>query len=79
MTKAMKDLLNELYNAYSAMCSSSTPSMCSESVLSSGYGGTSSSPHITAEVGLVEVLSSEGDDTFRVSCPFLGYAKKVSV
>ncbi|KAH9782184.1 BED-type domain-containing protein [Citrus sinensis] len=28
MTKAVKDLLNELYDAYSAMCPSLTPSMC---------------------------------------------------
>ena len=75
----MKDLLNELYSAYSAMCSSSTPSMCSESVLNGNYGGTSSSPHITVEVGLVEIPSGEGDDTFRVSRPFIGYAKKVSI
>ena len=53
MTKAVKDLLNELYDAYSAMCSGSTPSMCSESVPSGSYGGTSYSPYFTTEVGLV--------------------------
>ncbi|KAH9743717.1 BED-type domain-containing protein [Citrus sinensis] len=54
MTKAVKDLLNELYDAYSAMCSSSTLSMCSESVPSGSYGGTSYSPYFTTEVGLAE-------------------------
>ncbi|KAH9705062.1 BED-type domain-containing protein [Citrus sinensis] len=49
MTKAVKDLLNELYDAYSAMCSSSTPSMCSESVPSDNYGGTSYSSYFTTE------------------------------
>ena len=43
MTKVVKDLLNELYNAYSALCSNSTPSMCSESVSSGSYIGISSS------------------------------------
>lgn len=79
MTKVVKDLLNEIYDAYSAMCSSFTPSMCSESVPSSSYGGISCSPHITIEVGLAEVPSGEGDDVFQVSRPFLGYAKKVFV
>ncbi|KAH9734524.1 putative AC transposase [Citrus sinensis] len=54
MTKAVKYLLNELYDAYSAMCSSSTPSMCSESVPSGSYGGTSYSPNFTTDVGLAE-------------------------
>ncbi|KAH9718599.1 hypothetical protein KPL71_022284 [Citrus sinensis] len=48
-TKAVKDLLNELYDAYSTMCSSSTPLMCSESVPSGSYGGTSYSPYFTTE------------------------------
>ncbi|KAH9646384.1 BED-type domain-containing protein [Citrus sinensis] len=79
MTKAVKDLLNELYDAYSAMCSSSTPSMCSESVPSGNYGGTSYSPYFTTEVGLPEGPSGDGDDIFRVSRPFFGYAQKVFV
>ncbi|KAH9791832.1 BED-type domain-containing protein [Citrus sinensis] len=79
MTKAVKDLLNELYDAYSAMCSGSTPSMCSESVPSCSYGGTSYSPYFTTEVGLAEVPGGDGDDIFRVSRPFLGYAQKVFV
>ncbi|KAH9768773.1 BED-type domain-containing protein [Citrus sinensis] len=54
MTKAVKDLLNELYDAYSAMCSSSTPSMCSESVPSGSYGGTSYSPYFTTEKVFVQ-------------------------
>ncbi|KAH9650563.1 BED-type domain-containing protein [Citrus sinensis] len=62
MTKAVKDLLNELYDAYSAMCSSSTPSMCSESVPSSSYGGTSYSPYFTTEIGLPEGPSGDVDD-----------------
>ncbi|KAH9751994.1 BED-type domain-containing protein [Citrus sinensis] len=78
MTKAVKDLLNELYDAYSAMCSSSTPSMCSESVPSGSYGGTSYSPYFTTEVGLPEGPSGDGDDIFRVSRPFFGYAQKVN-
>lgn len=56
MTKAVKDLLNELYDAYSAMCSSSTPSMCSESVPSDNYGGTSYSSYFTTEVGFRRFL-----------------------
>ncbi|KAH9752797.1 zinc finger BED domain-containing protein RICESLEEPER 1 [Citrus sinensis] len=79
LTKAVKDLLNELYDAYSAMCSSSTPSMCSESVPSGSYGGTSYSPYFTTEVGLPEGPSGDGDDIFRVSRPFFGYAQKVFV
>ncbi|KAH9758173.1 BED-type domain-containing protein [Citrus sinensis] len=79
MTKAVKDLLNELYDAYSAMCSSSTPSMCSESVPSGSYGGTSYSLYFTTEVGLPEGPSGDGDDIFRVSRPFFGYAQKVFV
>ncbi|KAH9649542.1 hypothetical protein KPL70_026016 [Citrus sinensis] len=39
MTKAVKDLLNEFYDAYSAFSVSSTPSMYSESGLSGSYGG----------------------------------------
>ena len=70
MTKVVKDLLNELYGAYSAMCSSSTPSMYSESVPSGSYGGTYYSPHITIEVGLAEVSNGEGDDTFSSFLPF---------
>ena len=54
MTKAVKDLLNEFYDAYSAMCSSSTPSMYSETVPSGSYSGTSYSPHFTTKVGLAE-------------------------
>ncbi|XP_052287357.1 zinc finger BED domain-containing protein RICESLEEPER 2-like [Citrus sinensis] len=79
MTKAVKDLLNELYDAYSAMCSSSTPSMCSESAPSGSYGGTSYSPYFTNKVGLPEGPSGDGDDIFRVSRPFFGYAQKVFV
>ena len=87
MTKAVKDLFNELYDTYSAMCSSSTPSMCSsstpsmcsESVPSGSYGGTSYSPYFTTEAGLAKVPSGDGDDIFRVSRPFLGYAQKVFV
>ncbi|KAH9687278.1 BED-type domain-containing protein [Citrus sinensis] len=79
MTKAVKDLLNELYDAYSAMCSSSTPSMCSESVPSGSYGGTSYSPYFTTDVGLPEGPSGDGDDIFRVSRPFFRYAQKVFV
>ena len=41
MTKVVKNLLYELYNAYSALCSSFTPSMCSESLPSGSYSGTS--------------------------------------
>ncbi|KAH9801310.1 BED-type domain-containing protein [Citrus sinensis] len=54
MTKAVKDLLNDLYDAYSAMCSSSTPSMCSESVANGSYGGTSYSPYFTTEKVFVQ-------------------------
>ncbi|KAH9768778.1 BED-type domain-containing protein [Citrus sinensis] len=50
MTKVVKDLLNELYDAYRAKCSSSTPSMCSESVPSGSYSGTSYSPYFTTKV-----------------------------
>ena len=43
MTKAVKDLLNEFYDVYSAFSTSSTPSMYSESGLSDSYSGASSS------------------------------------
>ncbi|KAH9679903.1 BED-type domain-containing protein [Citrus sinensis] len=39
MTKAVKDLLNEFYDAYSAFSACSTPSMYSESGLNGSYGG----------------------------------------
>ena len=42
MTKAVKDLLNAFYDAYSAFSASSTPSMYGESGLSGSYGDTSS-------------------------------------
>ena len=64
MTEAVKDLLNELYGVYSAFCSNSTPSMCSESVLSGSYGGTSSSQRTMTEVSLVDVAGGKSDDTF---------------
>ncbi|KAH9650294.1 BED-type domain-containing protein [Citrus sinensis] len=38
MTKAVKDLLNELYDAYSTMCSSSTPSMYAQKVFVQNEG-----------------------------------------
>ncbi|KAH9678810.1 BED-type domain-containing protein [Citrus sinensis] len=79
MTKAVKDLLNEFYDAYSAFSSSSTPSMYGESGLSGSYRGTSSSQRFTTEANLVNVAGSECDDAFQVAHPFLGYAKKVSV
>ena len=79
MTKEVKDLLNELYGAYSAFSSSSTPSMYSESGLSGSYGGTSSSQRFTTEASLVDVTNGEGDGTFRIVRSFLGYAKKVSI
>ncbi|KAH9767314.1 BED-type domain-containing protein [Citrus sinensis] len=79
MTKAVKDLLNEFYDAYSAFSASSTPSMYSESGLSGSYGGTSSSQRFTTEANLVDVAGGEYDDAFQVSRPFLGYARKVSV
>ncbi|KAH9802118.1 hypothetical protein KPL71_001255 [Citrus sinensis] len=79
MTKTMKDMLNEFYDAYSAFSSSSTLSMYSESGLSGSYSGTSSSQRFATAANLVDVVSGEGDDTFQVACPFLGYAKKVSV
>ena len=61
----------------SALCSSSTPSMCSKNVPNGSYGSASYSLHITAEVSLVDVAGSEANDTFRVARFFLGYAKKV--
>ena len=67
MTKAVKDLLNEFYDAYSAFSARSTPSMYSESGLSGSYGGASSSQHFTTEANLVDVAGGEGDDTFRVA------------
>ncbi|XP_024039472.1 zinc finger BED domain-containing protein RICESLEEPER 1-like [Citrus clementina] len=79
MTKAVKDLLNEFYDAYSAFSASSTPSMYGESGLSGSYGGTSSSQRFTTEANLVDVAGGEYDDAFQVSRPFLGYARKVSV
>ncbi|KAH9734400.1 BED-type domain-containing protein [Citrus sinensis] len=79
MTKAMKDLLNEFYDAYSAFSASSTPSMYGESGLSGTYGGTSSSQRFTTETNLVDVAGGECDDAFQVARPFLGYARKVSV
>ncbi|KAH9668033.1 BED-type domain-containing protein [Citrus sinensis] len=79
MTKAMKDLLNEFYEAYSAFSASSTPSMYGKIGLSGNYGGTSSSQHFTTEANLVDVAGGEYDDAFQVSRPFLRYARKVSV
>ncbi|KAH9722524.1 BED-type domain-containing protein [Citrus sinensis] len=79
MTKAVKDLLNEFYNAYSAFSTSSTPSIYSESGLSGSYGGTSSFQRFTSEANLVDVAGGECDDAFQVARPFLGYARKVSV
>ncbi|KAH9742727.1 zinc finger BED domain-containing protein RICESLEEPER 1 [Citrus sinensis] len=79
MTKAVKDLLNEFYDAYSAFFASSTPSMYGESGLSGSYGGTSSSQRFTTEANLVDVAGGECDDAFQESRPFLGYARKVSV
>ncbi|KAH9803374.1 BED-type domain-containing protein [Citrus sinensis] len=79
MTKAVKDLLNEFYDAYSAFSASSTPSMYGESGLSGSYGGTSSSQRFTTEANLVDVAGGEYDDAFQVSRPFLGYVRKVSV
>ncbi|XP_052290092.1 zinc finger BED domain-containing protein RICESLEEPER 1-like [Citrus sinensis] len=79
MTKAVKDLLNEFYDAYSAFSASSIPSMYSESGLSGNYGGTSSSQRFTTEANFVDVAGGECDDPFRVVRPFLGYARKVSV
>ncbi|KAH9801406.1 BED-type domain-containing protein [Citrus sinensis] len=79
MTKAVKDLLNEFYNAYSAFSACSTPSMYGESGLSGSYGGISSSQRFTTEANLVDVVGGECDDAFQVSRPFLGYARKVSV
>ena len=64
MTKTVKDLLNEFYDTYSAMCSSSTPSMCSESVPNDIYGSISYSPYFTTEIGLPEGPNSDGDDIF---------------
>lgn len=65
MTKVVKrDLLNKLYNAYSALCFSSTPLMCSDSVPSGNYSGIISSPHITTMVRLMDVVGGEGDDIF---------------
>ena len=64
MTKAVKDLLNDFCSAYSAFSSSSTPSMCSESDLSSSYGGTSSSQRTIAEVSLLDVAGGKGQNTF---------------
>ena len=69
MTKGVKDLLNDFYSAFS---SSSTPSMCSESDLSSSYGGTRSPQRTIAEVSLLDVAGGEGQNTFRVARPFLG-------
>ena len=79
MTKTVKGLLNEFYDAYSAFSASSTLSIYCESGLSGSYGGTSSSQCFTIEANLVDVASGECDDTFQVFCYFLGYAKKVSV
>ncbi|KAH9744069.1 BED-type domain-containing protein [Citrus sinensis] len=79
MTKAVKDLLNEFYDAYSAFSTSSTPSMYGESGLSGSYGGTSSSQRFTTEANLVDVAGGEYDDAFQVSRPFLGNVRKVSV
>ena len=64
MTKAVNDLLNEFYDAYSTFSFSSTPSICSESGLSGSYSGTSSSQHATVEASLMDVAGGEGDDTF---------------
>ncbi|KAH9762982.1 BED-type domain-containing protein [Citrus sinensis] len=79
MTKAVKDLLNEFYNAYSAFSACSTPSMYGERGLSGSYGGISSSQRFTTEANLVDVAGGECDNAFQVSRPFLGYARKVSV
>ncbi|KAH9794635.1 BED-type domain-containing protein [Citrus sinensis] len=79
MTKAVKDLLNEFYDAYSAFSASSTPSMYGESGLSGSYGGTSSSQRFTIEDNLVDVAGDECDDAFQVSRLFFGYARKVSI
>ncbi|KAH9804203.1 BED-type domain-containing protein [Citrus sinensis] len=79
MTKTVKDLLNEFYDAYSAFSASSTPLMYDESSFSGSYGGTSSSQRFTTEANLVDVAGGECDDDFRVARPFLGYARKVSV
>ncbi|KAH9705268.1 BED-type domain-containing protein [Citrus sinensis] len=65
MTKAVKDLLNEFYDAYSAFSASSTPSMYGESGLSGSYGGTSSSQCFTTEANLVDVAGGECDDVFQ--------------
>lgn len=77
MTKVVKNLLNELYNTYHTMCS--VPSMCSESVLSSRYSGTYSSPSITTVVSLVKVVNGKDDDTLRIARPCFGYTKNVCV
>ena len=79
ITKVVKDLLNEFYDAYSAFSASSTPSMYGENGLNGSYGGTSSSQRFTTEANLVDVAGGEYDDAFQVSLPFLGYAKKVSI
>ena len=71
ITIAEKNMLNEFYGAYSAFSSSSTPSMCSESGLIGSYDAISSSQRTIAEVSLVDVAGSEGDNTFQVVCPFL--------
>ncbi|KAH9780522.1 BED-type domain-containing protein [Citrus sinensis] len=63
----------------SAFSASSTPSIYSESGLSGNNGGTSYSQRFTTEANLVDVGGGEGDDTFRVAHPFLGYARKVSI
>lgn len=57
----------------------SMPSMYSESVLSSSYSGTHSSPPITTEVSLVEVANDKDDDTLLIAHPCFGYTKNVCV
>ena len=64
MTKAVKDLLNEFYDAYIAFSASSTPSTYGESGLSGSYEGTSSSQRFTTKTNLVDVAGGEYDDAF---------------
>ncbi|KAH9711305.1 BED-type domain-containing protein [Citrus sinensis] len=79
MAYQMREKFDKYWESSGKINKISTPSMCSESVPSGSYGGTSYSPYFTTEVGLSEGPSGDGDDIFRVSRPFFGYAQKVFV
>ena len=78
----MKGLLNSLFDAYSGWNSLSPLHSESFPNYSTRSGGVSSSfsPHLIDYTDWQqEFIMEHSDDTLRVSRPFLGYAKKISI